>query len=86
VTSLREADMVEVIVDDGKNKRQTHVDVNYTVGDQTFKTRVRRTATMAEFRESTTHMHTKGNRLWASHSGEMRSLKRIQWKTGSHAR
>jgi hypothetical protein len=51
VTSLLEADTAEVIVGDGKKKAQTHVDVNYTMGDQTFKTRVKRGATIAEFRE-----------------------------------
>jgi hypothetical protein len=57
VTSLRDADLVEVIVYDGKKKPQTHVGVNYTVGDQTFKTRVKRTATIAEFRESISYAH-----------------------------
>jgi hypothetical protein len=57
VASLKESDIVEVIVDDGKKKPQTHVDVNYTVGDQIFKTRVKRTDTIAEFRERISYAH-----------------------------
>jgi hypothetical protein len=49
--------MVEVIVGDGKKRNQSHVDVNYVIGDQAFKTRVRRTLTMSELRETISYMH-----------------------------
>jgi hypothetical protein len=57
VTSLEEADMLEVIVDDGKAQLQTHVDVKYTVGTETFTASVRKGTTIGDFRESLAYTH-----------------------------
>jgi hypothetical protein len=57
VTSLEEADMVEVLAECGNAPTQTHVDVNYTVGSETFKTRVKNGTTIAEFREALSYSH-----------------------------
>jgi hypothetical protein len=62
VTTHEDADMVEVIVDDGKPKTQTHVEVNYAVGNETFKTRVKKGTTIAEFRETLSYRH-KGKQI-----------------------
>jgi hypothetical protein len=70
VTSLLETDMVEVIVDDGKKKAQTHVDVSYTGSDQTYKTRVKRTATIAEFKESISYAHKGGPIIGIAFEGD----------------
>jgi hypothetical protein len=55
--TLEEMDMVEVLVDDGRPKTQTHVDVKYTVGSETFSTRVKNGTTIAQFGEALSYSH-----------------------------
>jgi flagella basal body P-ring formation protein FlgA len=52
VTSLEEADTVEVLVDLGSLPPQTHVDVDYVIGSESFKTRVKKGTTIGQFREA----------------------------------
>jgi hypothetical protein len=57
VTTLEEADSVEVLVDSGLLPLQTHIDVDYTIGSQSFKTLVKTGTTIGQFREAVSYSH-----------------------------
>jgi hypothetical protein len=56
-TSLEEADRVEILFDNGSRPPQTHVDVDYVIGTERFKIRVKKGTTVEQFQESLTYMY-----------------------------
>jgi hypothetical protein len=64
VTTLEEADFVEILVDSGAAPTLTHIDVRYAIGSEVFSTRVRKDATIGDLKESLTYVH-RGRQIQA---------------------
>jgi hypothetical protein len=64
VTTLEEADFVEILVDNGAAPAQTHIEVKYKLGSETFDTRVRKDATIGDLKEALSYVH-RGRQIQA---------------------
>jgi hypothetical protein len=62
VSSLEEGDAVEILVDSGAPPTQTHVDIRYMIGTETFSTRVKKGTTIEELRGTISYAH-KGKQI-----------------------